>query len=126
MNKTHSETFTVRGSECDLYGRMRLDALFLSMQEVGERHACELGAESGRQWYTPAGFAHGFCVLSEEAEFHYKCSEFFDPKDDRGLPWDDPAIGVAWPVEHPILSKKDTLRIPFDRLREADFPHVTL
>ena len=43
MNKTHSETFTVRASECDLYGRMRLDALFLSMQEVGERHACELG-----------------------------------------------------------------------------------
>ena len=89
-------------------------------------HACELSAENGRQFYIPAGFAHGFCVLSEEAEFHYKCSEFFDPKDDRGLPWDDPAIGVAWPVEHPILSKKDTLRIPFDRLREADFPHVTL
>lgn len=89
-------------------------------------HACELSAENGRQFYVPAGFAHGFCVLSDEAELHYKCSEFFDPKDDRGLQWDDPAIGVAWPVAHPVLSRKDTLRIPFDRLGEADFPHVKL
>ncbi|MGN0846034.1 MAG: dTDP-4-dehydrorhamnose 3,5-epimerase [Kiritimatiellia bacterium] len=84
----------------------------------------ELSAENGRQFYIPAGFAHGFCVLSDEAEFHYKCSEFFDPKDDRGLQWNEPAIGVKWPVERPILSQKDTLRMPFAKLREEDFPHV--
>ena len=84
----------------------------------------ELSDENHRQFYIPAGFAHGFCVLSEEAEFHYKCSEFYDPKDDRGIQWDDPAIGVKWPVANPILSQKDTLRIPFDKLAESDFPHV--
>ena len=88
--------------------------------------AVELSAENRKQFYIPPGFAHGFCVLSDEAEFHYKCSEFFDPKDDRGLQWNEPAIGVAWPVEDPILSQKDTLRIPFDKLTEADFPHVAL
>ena len=88
--------------------------------------AVELSAENRRQLYIPPGFAHGFCVLSDEAEFHYKCSEFFDPKDDRGLQWNEPAIGVAWPVKDPILSQKDTLRIPFDRLTEADFPQVAL
>ncbi len=88
--------------------------------------AVELSAENRKQFYIPPGFAHGFCVLSDEAEFHYKCSEFFDPKDDRGLQWNEPAIGVAWPVKEPILSQKDTLRIPFDKLTEADFPHVAL
>ena len=88
--------------------------------------AMELSAENRKQFYIPPGFAHGFCVLSDEAEFHYKCSEFFDPKDDRGLQWNEPAIGVAWPVKEPILSQKDTLCIPFDKLTEADFPHVAL
>ena len=88
--------------------------------------AVELSAENRKQFYIPPGFAHGFCVLSDEAEFHYKCSEFFDPKDDRGLQWNEPAVGVAWPVKEPILSQKDTLRIPFDKLAEADFPHVAL
>ena len=88
--------------------------------------AMELSAENRKQFYIPPGFAHGFCVLSDEAEFHYKCSEFFDPKDDRGLQWNEPAIGVAWPVKEPILSQKDTLRIPFEMLTEADFPHVAL
>ena len=88
--------------------------------------AVELSAENRKQFYIPPGFAHGFCVLSDEAEFHYKCSEFFDPKDDRGLQWNEPAIGVAWPVKEPILSQKDTLRIPFEKLTEADFPHVAL
>ena len=88
--------------------------------------AVELSAENRKQFYIPAGFAHGFCVLSDEAEFHYKCSEFFDPKDDRGLLWNEPAIGVKWPVKNPILSQKDTIRIPFEKLTEADFPHVTL
>jgi len=89
-------------------------------------YGVELSAENARQFYIPAGFAHGFAVLSDEAEFHYKCSEFYDSKDDRGLLWNEPAIGVAWPVSEPILSAKDTTQTPFERLTEADFPHVTL
>ena len=80
------------------------------------------------RWGSPT-FTKWFAVelsAEDEAEFHYKCSEFFDPKDDRGLQWNEPAIGVAWPVKDPILSQKDTLRIPFDKLTEADFPHVAL
>ncbi len=86
----------------------------------------ELSAENREQFYIPAGFAHGFCVLSDEAEIMYKCSEFYDPKDDRGLQWNDPDIGVEWPISEPILSPKDAIRIPFAKLKEEDFPHVKL
>jgi len=86
----------------------------------------ELSEENHKQFYIPEGFAHGFCVLSDEAEFAYKCSEFFDPTDDRGLAWNEPAIGVKWPIENPQLSLKDTTRVPFSELKERDFPHVAL
>ena len=75
-----------------------------------------LSAQSFRQAYIPPGFAHGFCVLSESAEVVYKCTEFHDPSDEIGIVWNDPAIGIAWPVAEPILSDKDR-RAP--RLAEA-------
>ena len=86
----------------------------------------ELSDENRKQFYIPGGFAHGFCVLSDVAEILYKCSEFYDPKDDRGFLWNEPAFGVEWPVADPILSHKDTIQIPFDKRTEADFPHVKL
>ena len=57
--------------------------------------------------YIPKGFAHGFCVLSEFAIFHYKCSDFYAPDDEGGIIWSDPDIGIKWPVENPIISDKD-------------------
>ena len=66
-----------------------------------------LNGEAKRQLYVPAGFAHGFCVLSESAEVLYKCSDLYDPEDDRGLLWSDPELAIAWPIRSPILSKKD-------------------
>ena len=66
-----------------------------------------LSAENARQLYVPVGFAHGFCVLSDSAEVEYKCSDFYDPSDELRILWNDPAIGVAWPVDTPILSAKD-------------------
>jgi dTDP-4-dehydrorhamnose 3,5-epimerase len=72
-------------------------------QWVGTR----LDAERFRQLFVPVGFAHGFCVLSEIAEVEYKCSAVYDPAAERGLMWNDPAIGIAWPIEHPILSSRD-------------------
>jgi dTDP-4-dehydrorhamnose 3,5-epimerase len=82
----------------------------------------ELSAENRKQFFIPGGFAHGFCVLSDAAEIMYKCSEFYDPTDDRGVQWNDPQIAVDWPVKEPILSSKDTVRFTLDRMGEYDLP----
>ncbi|MBI3799659.1 MAG: dTDP-4-dehydrorhamnose 3,5-epimerase [Deltaproteobacteria bacterium] len=66
-----------------------------------------LSAESFLQIYIPPGFAHGFCVLSETAEVEYKCTELYDPADEFGILWNDPELGITWPVHEPILSEKD-------------------
>ena len=64
-------------------------------------------AENHRQVWAPAGFARGFCVLSEHAEIQYKCTGLYNNKGESGISWNDPAIGIEWPVENPILSDKD-------------------
>lgn len=64
-------------------------------------------AENHRQVWAPAGFARGFCVLSEHAEIQYKCTGLYNNKGESGILWNDPAIGIEWPVENPILSDKD-------------------
>ncbi|KAI9130485.1 dTDP-4-dehydrorhamnose 3,5-epimerase [Acaryochloris sp. CCMEE 5410] len=66
-----------------------------------------LSSENNKQMYVPPGFAHGFCVLSEMADFMYKCSDFYDPTDEQGVAWDDPALAIDWPIDQPILSQKD-------------------
>lgn len=66
-----------------------------------------LSAQNRRQMYVPPGFAHGYLVLSETAEFLYKCSDFYHPEYERGVLWNDPDIGINWGVETPILSDKD-------------------
>lgn len=75
-------------------------------QWVGER----LSAENRRMLWVPPGFAHGFYVLSEAAEFLYKCTEFYAPAYERSILWQDPALAIAWPLvnqEAPVLSAKD-------------------
>ena len=66
-----------------------------------------LSGENFHQIYIPPGFAHGFCVLSEEAIVEYKCTEYYDPSLETSLLWSDPALKIEWPVKNPILSKKD-------------------
>lgn len=76
----------------------------------GAWHGEILSAENKKQFYIPEGFAHGFYVLSDTAEFVYKCTDFYHPGDEGGLRWNDPAIGVNWPLLPgimPILSEKD-------------------
>lgn len=73
----------------------------------GQWYGVELSADNKRQLYIPPGFAHGFCVLSDTASFWYKCTDFYSPRDERGIVWNDPAIGIRWPVSNPLLSEKD-------------------
>jgi dTDP-4-dehydrorhamnose 3,5-epimerase len=73
----------------------------------GQWEAIELDAEAHRMIFVPLGFAHGFCVLSDSAEIQYKCSDFYAPELSCGVRWDDPAIGVAWPIADPVLSEQD-------------------
>ncbi len=66
-----------------------------------------LSDKNKRQLYIPPGFAHGYCVISETAEITYKCTDIYHPEYDRGIRWDDPDIGIDWPVREPVLSEKD-------------------
>ena len=66
-----------------------------------------LSAENFQMLYVPVGFAHGFCVLSEEASVLYKVTADYAPELDRGIVWNDPDIGIDWPIAEPILSPKD-------------------
>jgi len=83
----------------------------------------ELSAENFRQLYIPAGFAHGFCVLSETAEVEYKCSEVYAPEHEIAIAWNDPRIGVRWPVQDPVLSPRDREALPLaDWARQGRLP----
>jgi dTDP-4-dehydrorhamnose 3,5-epimerase len=73
----------------------------------GEWVGMELTGGAPRQVWIPPGFAHGFQVLSETALFSYKCTEVYSPADERSLRWDDPEVGIEWPLPSPLLSEKD-------------------
>lgn len=79
----------------------------LGSPTFGQWFGVTLSAENKLQIYVPRGFAHGYVVRSETADFLYKCSDYYDPSDDRGVLWSDPAIGIAWDVADPIVSAKD-------------------
>lgn len=80
-----------------------------------------LSAENKRQFYVPPGFAHGFCVTSDTALFAYKCSEIYDPTVEGCILWNDPDLGIPWPIDAPELSTKDRQGI-----RLADYPRERL
>lgn len=73
----------------------------------GKWFGLELSEANKKQLWIPPGFAHGFCVLSDVADFVYKCTELYAPDCEQAVRWDDPALGVEWPVKQPLLSKKD-------------------
>ena len=79
--------------------------------------AVELSDAANRMFWIPAGFAHGFCTLSAEADVLYKVTDYWSAAEDAGIRWDDPDLGVAWPEPRPIVSAKDQ---SLPRLREAD------
>lgn len=73
----------------------------------GEWVAVELTEQNHAQLWIPPGFAHGFCVLSDFADFFYKCTARYAPQSERAIAWNDPALGIPWPVTQPLLSAKD-------------------
>lgn len=82
----------IRGRVFDVVVDLRADS-----STYGKWYGVELSAENKRQFYIPEGFAHGYLVLSDEAEFCYKCTDFYHPGDEGGLAWNDPDIGIEWP-----------------------------
>lgn len=95
----------------------------LGSPTYGNYYGIHLKAEEHKQVYIPPGFAHGFCVLSDSADFIYKCTDYYNPDDEKGLQWNDPALGIQWPITDPELSGKDTENPTLEELRTiGDLP----
>lgn len=92
----------VRGSIWDVAVDLRRGS-----PTYGEWEGYELSDANHRQLFVPAGFAHGFCVLSEIADVTYKLSSYYDPATEAGIAWDDPDVGVEWPIDNPQTSERD-------------------
>lgn len=73
----------------------------------GQHVGVTLSDENHRQMWIPPGYAHGFCVLSDEADFEYKCTDLYYPNDEGGVLWSDPDLNIQWPLSDPLLSAKD-------------------
>jgi dTDP-4-dehydrorhamnose 3,5-epimerase len=100
----------IRGAVLDVAVDLRR-----SSPTFGRWYGCQLSEANKRQVYIPAGFAHGFCVTSEIAEVIYKCTDIYSPPDERTLLWNDPALGINWPVSSPTISEKDQRGVPLNR-----------
>lgn len=92
----------VRGEVYDVAVDIRKDS-----STFGQWEGIILSEENKKQFWVPPGFAHGFVVLSNVADFEYKCTDYYDPSDEGSILWCDSDLGIRWPVENPILSNKD-------------------
>ena len=102
----------VQGEIWDVAVDLRIDS-----PTFGRHVFATLSSDNFRQLWVPPGFAHGFCVLSETAEVEYKCVGLYDRGDEIGLKWDDPALGIPWPITQPLLSEKDRQQPSLEALR---------
>jgi len=84
----------------------------------GRWAATRLSADNFRQCYIPPGFAHGFCVVTAVAQVEYKCTDLYDPASEIGIAWNDPALGISWPVSEPILSDRDRRNPTLDEVED--------
>jgi dTDP-4-dehydrorhamnose 3,5-epimerase len=92
----------VRGEVYDVAVDIRRDS-----KTFGQWEGVVLSEENKWQFWVPPGFAHGFVVISETADFEYKCTEYYDPSDEGSILWSDPGLGISWPIDAPVLSAKD-------------------
>jgi len=96
----------------------------------GQWVGLELCADTKHQMYVPPGFAHGFAVLSQSALFHYKCTDFYHPESEVTIRWNDPQLKIDWPLQNPLLSKKDRAaptmsELPPERFRSEAVPRAS-
>lgn len=89
-----------------------------SSATFGQWESVELDDERNLQLYVPIGFAHGFCALSEVVDFVYKVGSYYDPATERGIAWDGPDVGIAWPIDQPIISERDQHNPTLAQLRD--------
>lgn len=101
-----------------------VDARFGS-PTFGQWISISLSSDNGRQLFVPAGFAHGFCALSEGALVTYKCTEEYHPESELTIAWNDPQIGIRWPIESPLLSAKDSAAKCLDEIPIVRLPKWT-
>lgn len=92
----------IRGSVFDVAVDIRTQSV-----TFGQWFGVILNDENHYQFFIPKGFAHGFCVLSESVDFHYKCTDYYNPEAEQGILWSDPDIAINWPLQKPIISLKD-------------------
>ncbi|WP_417762089.1 dTDP-4-dehydrorhamnose 3,5-epimerase [Shewanella sp.] len=85
----------------------------------GQHKSVILSEDNKLQFYIPQGFAHGFCVLSDVADFQYKCTDYYDPSDEGGLLWNDPELNINWPLTDVSLSEKDRMLPTLDKVKES-------
>lgn len=104
----------VRGRAWDVAVDIRRDSLYYLQWE-----AVELSAENHIMLFIPPGFAHGFVALTDEVHFLYKCTSQYAQELERGIRWNDPEIGIKWPVEHPVVSERDA-KLPLLKDAEID------
>jgi dTDP-4-dehydrorhamnose 3,5-epimerase len=88
----------------------------------GKWFGTTLSGENLHQVYIPPGFAHGFCVLRDDTIFTYKCTELYHPETELGIKWDDPALGIPWPIDAPTISKRDAEHRPLREIDPARLP----
>ena len=89
----------------------------------GKSIQIELSDDNAKQIFIPKGFAHGFFVLSESADFYYKCTDYYSPLDEYGVAWNDPALNIDWPSsDTPILSEKDKKYLPLNQIHPNKLP----
>lgn len=101
----------ISGRVLDVVVDLRVDS-----GTFGQHHSMNLDSEKRNQLWIPPGFAHGFSVLSESADFFYKCTDFYAPEDESGIIWNDPELGIDWKIKSPKVSEKD-MKLP--SLREV-------
>lgn len=121
FQKEHSQGKLVRVTKGEVFD-VAVD-LRKGSQTYGKWYGVLLSEENKRQFYIPEGFAHGFLVVSKEAEFVYKCTDFYHPEFEGGIAWNDPDIGIEWPlegIEEVLLSEKDK-KSPFLRDCKIEF-----
>lgn len=107
----------VRGSVFDVAVDIRIGS-----PTFGKAAWIILSDENHYQFFIPPGFAHGFCVISEFADFEYKCTDYYHPEDEGSILWNDPDLEIPWPVVNPEISEKDLKASPLKEVAEDRLP----